>query len=48
MNEFNGEAIPPDFEKAKAHRMATKVGPEKDINDMKEDEDIGYCECCAR
>lgn len=24
MNEFNGEAIPPDFEKAKAHRVNTK------------------------
>jgi len=24
------------------------VGMEKDIKDLKENEDIGYCGCCAR
>lgn len=32
-----------DFQK-----IAMSVGPEKDINDLKEGDDISYCGCCAR
>ncbi|KAL4489888.1 hypothetical protein ABPG72_010787 [Tetrahymena utriculariae] len=46
--DYDGQKIPPDFDKAAEHRLANKVGPEKDINQIQEDETIEYCECCAR
>ncbi|EWS72684.1 kinase domain protein (macronuclear) [Tetrahymena thermophila SB210] len=45
---YDGQKIPPDFDKAAEHRLANQVGPEKDINQIQEDETIEYCECCAR
>ncbi|KAL4489887.1 hypothetical protein ABPG72_010786 [Tetrahymena utriculariae] len=47
-NNYNAYKIPPDFVKADQHRLANTVGPEKDINQIKENENIEYCECCAR
>ncbi|EAS02382.2 phage head-tail family protein, putative (macronuclear) [Tetrahymena thermophila SB210] len=47
-NNYDAYKIPPDFVKADQHRLANTVGPEKDINQIKENENIEYCECCAR
>ncbi|KAL4484377.1 hypothetical protein ABPG74_019554 [Tetrahymena malaccensis] len=47
-NNYNAYKIPPDFAKADQHMLANTVGPEKDINQIKENENIEYCECCAR